>query len=75
MESRIKVRASDDEMRSFFLRDGGVRYYEALPGGGIFSVIYRHAEGHKMTGIYTVAEVEAKREAWRKETAEHGIID
>lgn len=68
MESKIKIKASADEMRRFFENDSGVRHYEAIPGG-LFSVIYRHAEGHRLSGTYTIPQIEEKRESWRKQIA------
>lgn len=63
MESNIIIRASAEDMRSFVARDVGVRYCEAIPGG-CFKVRYRHAEGHRLTGTYTIDELEKTQKEW-----------
>lgn len=59
MESYIKIKATAPEMRKFFEKDAGVRYYkiEKKQGGElcIFSVLYRHAELERpLRGTFTI---------------------
>lgn len=71
MESYIKIKATASEMRKFFEKDAGVRYYkiEKKQGGElcIFSVLYRHAELEKpLRGTFTIETLVKKIETLRK---------
>lgn len=71
MESYIKIKATVPEMRKFFEKDHGVRYYEIEKRQGgelcIFSVLYRHAELEKpLRGTFTIERLTKKIDTLRK---------